>query len=49
MLDPVYTSKTFAGLLGLLEEGRILPGQKVLMLHTGGLPAIFSYQESLIN
>ena len=49
MLDPVYTAKTFAGLLGLLEEGKILPGQKVLMLHTGGLPAIFSYQEALTN
>ena len=47
LLDPVYTSKTFAGLLGLLEEGVILPGQKVLMLHTGGLPAIFGYQEEL--
>ena len=49
MLDPVYTAKTFAGLLGLLEEGKILPGQKVVMLHTGGLPAIFSYQESLTS
>ena len=49
MLDPVYTAKTFAGLLGLLEEGKILPGQKVVMLHTGGLPAIFSYQETLTN
>jgi D-cysteine desulfhydrase family pyridoxal phosphate-dependent enzyme len=47
MLDPVYTSKTFAGLLGLLEEGKISRGQKVLMLHTGGLPAIFAYQEEL--
>ncbi|MBR9851943.1 MAG: D-cysteine desulfhydrase family protein [Rhodobacteraceae bacterium] len=46
-LDPVYTAKTFAGLLGLLKEGRILPGQKVVMLHTGGLPALFGYQEEL--
>lgn len=46
-LDPVYTAKTFAGLLGLLKEGRIRPGQKVVMLHTGGLPALFGYQEEL--
>jgi len=46
-LDPVYTAKTFAGLLGLLEEGRIERGQKVVMLHTGGLPALFGYQEEL--
>tara|TARA_B110000977_G_C10867043_1_gene412023 strand:- start:118 stop:807 length:690 start_codon:yes stop_codon:yes gene_type:complete len=47
MLDPVYTAKTFAGVLGLLEEGIIKKGQKVLMLHTGGLPALFGYQEVL--
>ena len=47
MLDPVYTAKTFAGVLGLLEEGIIKKGQKVLMLHTGGLPALFGYQDVL--
>lgn len=46
-LDPVYTAKTFAGLLGLLKEGRIRPGQKVVMVHTGGVPALFGYQEEL--
>mgnify|MGYP000274099673 FL=1 len=46
-LDPVYSAKTFAGLLGLLKEGRIQHGQKVIMLHTGGQPAIFGYQEEL--
>ena len=44
-LDPVYTAKTFAGLLGLLEEGTLRKGQKVVLLHTGGLPALFGYQE----
>ncbi|MGE4611910.1 MAG: D-cysteine desulfhydrase family protein [Paracoccaceae bacterium] len=46
-LDPVYSAKTFAGLLGLLNEGRIQRGQKVVMLHTGGQPALFGYQEEL--
>ena len=46
-LDPVYTAKTFAGLLGLLEEGHIKRGQKVIMLHTGGLPALFGYQDEI--
>ena len=46
-LDPVYTAKTFAGLLGLLKEGCIQRGQKVVMIHTGGLPALFGYQEEL--
>ncbi len=46
-LDPVYSAKTFAGLLGLLKGGHIQHGQKVVMLHTGGLPGIFGYQAEL--
>jgi len=46
-LDPVYSAKTFEGLLGLVKDGSIQPGQKVVMLHTGGLPALFGYQEEL--
>ena len=37
LLDPVYTAKAFAGLLGLVEGGRIARGSRVLFLHTGGL------------
>ncbi|OUS04840.1 1-aminocyclopropane-1-carboxylate deaminase [Rhodobacterales bacterium 52_120_T64] len=46
-LDPVYSGKTFAGLLGLLKEDRIQRGQKVVLLHTGGQPALFGYQDEL--
>ncbi|SDX72832.1 D-cysteine desulfhydrase [Ruegeria halocynthiae] len=46
-LDPVYTAKTFAGLLDLIQKDRIQPGQKVVMIHTGGLPALFGYQTEL--
>lgn len=48
-LDPVYTAKTFAGLLGLLEAGVIQQGQRVVMLHTGGLPALFAYSEDVLS
>ncbi|NOD92613.1 pyridoxal-phosphate dependent enzyme [Ruegeria sp. HKCCD4884] len=48
-LDPVYTAKTFAGLLHLVREGVIQPGQKVVMLHTGGLPALFGYENELVS
>lgn len=47
LLDPVFSAKTFAGLLGLLQEGTLRKGQKVLLLHTGGLPALFAYQNEL--
>ena len=47
-LDPVYTAKTFAGLINLVEQGIISKGDKVVMIHTGGVPAIFGYQNYLV-
>jgi len=47
LLDPVYTGKTFAGLLDLLADKTIRPGQKVVMLHTGGQASVFAYQDEL--
>jgi L-cysteate sulfo-lyase len=41
LLDPVYTAKAFAGLLG--EIARFGPGGPVVFLHTGGLPALFAF------
>jgi|TARA_B110001469_G_C9622285_1_gene310256 1-aminocyclopropane-1-carboxylate deaminase/D-cysteine desulfhydrase-like pyridoxal-dependent ACC family enzyme len=41
------TEKTFKGFLGWFEEGIILRGQKVIMLHIGSLPAIFGDQDTL--
>jgi L-cysteate sulfo-lyase len=46
-LDPVYTAKSFAGVLGLLEQGKIDPGMRVLFVHTGGQPALFAYQAEI--
>jgi len=46
-VDPVYTGKSFAGLLGLLDEGTITPGMRVLFVHTGGQPALFAYQTEI--
>ncbi len=48
-LDPVYSAKTFAGLMHLVESQKIKPGQKVILLHTGGLPALFGYQNELAD
>lgn len=43
LLDPVYTGKAFAGLLRAAERGTIRAGDRVLFLHTGGLPGLFGY------
>ena len=47
LLDPVYTGKAMAGLVDLVRAGRIAAGSRVLFVHTGGLPAIFSYASRL--
>lgn len=49
LLDPVYSGRTMAGLISLVERGVIQKGETVLFVHTGGLPAIFAYQEELAN
>ena len=47
ILDPVYTGKAMAGLIELVESGRIPAGSRVLFIHTGGTPGLFGYGEKL--
>ncbi|MGH8992363.1 MAG: D-cysteine desulfhydrase family protein [Acidimicrobiia bacterium] len=42
ILDPVYTGKAMAGLIGWAREGRFAPGDTVVFWHTGGAPALFA-------
>jgi D-cysteine desulfhydrase family pyridoxal phosphate-dependent enzyme len=44
LLDPVYTSKAFAGLRALAARGEVQG--RVLFWHTGGVPALFAVPES---
>jgi D-cysteine desulfhydrase len=45
LLDPVYTGKAMAGLIGMARAGRWKAKEKVLFLHTGGSPALYAYQD----
>jgi len=45
LTDPVYTAKAMAGFLQRIEETE--PGDGLLLLHTGGLPALFGYERDL--
>ena len=47
LLDPVYSGKTAAALLQDLAGGRWAPGEQLVMLHSGGVPALFAYHEEL--
>jgi D-cysteine desulfhydrase len=47
LLDPVYTGKAAAGLIGLARRGHFKKDAKVLFVHTGGAPSLFAYQSVL--
>lgn len=47
LLDPVYSGKTTSGFLAHQAAGRWSEGQKVLLLHSGGAPALFAYHAEL--
>ena len=42
ILDPCYTGKVFAGIVDMVKAGKIKQGEKIIMLHTGGLPGIYT-------
>ena len=43
-LDPVYTGKAFAGLVQMLTDGTVQPGENVLFLHSGGAGGLFAVE-----
>ena len=49
LLDPVYTGKAMAGLIGLVRAGAYKRGETVLFLHTGGSAGLFAYRDALSN
>jgi D-cysteine desulfhydrase len=49
LLDPVYTGKAMAGLIGLIRQGHYKKGGNILFVHTGGSPALYAYQDVLIG
>lgn len=49
LLDPVYTGKIMAGLIGLARQGFFKPGERVLFLHTGGLPSLHAYENEVLG
>jgi D-cysteine desulfhydrase len=48
-LDPVYTGKIMAGLIGLAREGAFVADENVLFLHTGGLPSLHAYEREVLG
>jgi D-cysteine desulfhydrase len=47
LLDPVYSGKMLAGFLHHQAAGRWSAEQQILLLHSGGVPALFAYSKEL--
>ena len=47
ILDPVYTAKGAAGMIGLIRRGRFSTEDTVLFIHTGGWPGLFAYRSEI--
>lgn len=48
LLDPVYTGKAMSGLIGLIRKGYFKKDDNVLFIHTGGSPALYAYQPTIL-
>jgi D-cysteine desulfhydrase family pyridoxal phosphate-dependent enzyme len=46
-VDPVYTAKSLAVVIALTRNGVIAKGERVLFMHTGGIPALFGYETQM--
>ena len=49
LLDPVYSAKGMAGLIGMARAGFFDPSDSVLFLHTGGSAALFAYEDQVLH
>lgn len=49
LLDPVYTSKAMAALIGAIRQGKLDKYTPVMFLHTGGAPALFGYTREVLG
>jgi len=49
LLDPVYTGKVMAGLIGLARGGALKDGENVLFIHTGGAPSLHAYEREVLG
>ena len=43
ILDPIYTGKAAAGMIGHIRDGRYNKDDVLVFVHTGGTPAIFTW------
>jgi D-cysteine desulfhydrase/L-cysteate sulfo-lyase len=45
ILDPIYTGKAAAGMIAHIREGRFTRDDTLVFVHTGGTPAVFTWND----
>jgi L-cysteate sulfo-lyase len=48
LLDPVYTGKTMAGLIDLINKNNFQSDENIVFFHTGGYGGVFGYNDYFI-
>jgi len=48
LIDPVYAGKALCGLIDLITTGKFGNNDTVMFIHTGGIPALFAYNNELV-
>ncbi|WP_334188970.1 D-cysteine desulfhydrase [Noviherbaspirillum sp.] len=46
LLDPVYSGKGMAGLIGMIRAGRFAKDENIVFIHTGGSVGLFGYRNT---
>jgi 1-aminocyclopropane-1-carboxylate deaminase/D-cysteine desulfhydrase-like pyridoxal-dependent ACC family enzyme len=49
ILDPIYTGKCMAALIDHARSGRLGRNNTVIVIHTGGLPALFAFKDDVLR
>lgn len=49
LLDPTYNGKAMATLIAQIRSGALASGQSAVLLHTGGVPALFDKNKELAS
>ncbi len=45
LFDVTYAGRALAGLVAAVRSGAIVPGERVVLVHTGGVPGLFGHPE----
>ena len=48
LLDLTYTGKSMSGLIDLVRNGTLSRDERVVFVHTGGIPSLFAHADEVL-